>query len=212
MKSYASSAVSASPVAAPSRARRIAERIAVVLLGTLFVAICAHVSIPLWFTPVPITLEPFAVLLLALLLSPRWSAATMVVYLAEGAAGLPVFSPVGAPTLLHLFGPTAGYLLSYPVVAWLTGSLFLRFRGTGDARLRTASGFTAALAAAAIGDSVILLSGAAWLAILTHQSPATVMMLAVAPFVPGEILKVIAAAGAVSGLRRFRRIAPSTTK
>ncbi len=77
-------------------ARRIAERTAVVLLGTLFVAICAHVSIPLWFTPVPFTLQPFAVLLLALLLSPRWSALTMAVYLAEGAAGLPVFSPVGA--------------------------------------------------------------------------------------------------------------------
>ena len=104
--SHASPAVSASPVVAPSRARRIAERIAIVLLGTLFVAICAHVSIPLWFTPVPLTLQPFAVLLLGLLLSPRWSAVTMVAYLVEGAAGLPVFSPVGAPTLLHLFGPT----------------------------------------------------------------------------------------------------------
>ena len=147
MKSYPSSAASASPltapIAAPSRTRRIAETSAVVLLGTLFVAICAHVSIPLWFTPVPITLQPFAVLLLALVLSPRWSAATMVVYLAEGAAGLPVFSPVGATTLLHLFGPTAGYLLSYPAVAWLTGSLFRRFRRPD------APGFTAALGAAA---------------------------------------------------------------
>jgi biotin transport system substrate-specific component len=203
MKSYASSAVSASPIAAPSRTRRIAERSAVVLLGTLFVAICAHVSIPLWFTPVPLTMQPFAVLLLGLLLSPRWSAATMVVYLAEGAAGLPVFSPVGTPTLLHLFGPTAGYLLSYPAVAWLTGSLFRRFRRPD------ASGFTAALAAASVGDCLILLSGAAWLAILTHQSPAMIFTLAVAPFVPGEVLKVIAAAGIVSGLRRFRRPAPS---
>ncbi|MGA7525236.1 MAG: biotin transporter BioY [Acidobacteriaceae bacterium] len=195
----ATSAVSASPVLAPSRARRIAEPIAVVLLGTLFVAICAHLSVPLWFTPVPLTLQPFAVLLLALLLSPRWSAATMVVYLAEGAAGLPVFSPVGAATLLHLFGPTAGYLLSYPAVAWLTGSLFRRFRQPD------ASGFTAALGAAAVGDCVILLSGAAWLAILTHLSTVAVFTLAVAPFLPGEILKVIAAAGAVAGLRRFRR-------
>lgn len=207
MKSYASSAVSAlpvaSPVTAPPLARRIAERFAVVLLGTLFVAVCAHVSVPLWFTPVPITLQTFAVILLGLLLSPRWSAITMAAYLAEGAVGLPVFSPVGAPTLLHLFGPTAGYLLSYPAVAWLTGSLFHRLRRPD------ASGFTAALAAAAIGDSLILLSGAAWLAILTHQSPAVVLTLAVAPFLPGEILKVIAAVGAVSGLRRFRRFAPS---
>ncbi|HZZ38781.1 MAG TPA: biotin transporter BioY [Acidobacteriaceae bacterium] len=205
MKTYASSAVSASPVVAPSRARRIAERTTIVLLGTLFVAICAHVSIPLWFTPVPVTLQPFAVLLLGLLLSPRWSAVTMFVYLAEGAAGLPVFSPVGAATLLHLFGPTAGYLLSYPAVAWITGSLFLRLRRPNG------FGFTAALGAAAIGDCIILLSGAAWLAILTHQSPATIFMLAVAPFVPGEILKVIAAAGIVSGLRRFRRFEPSAS-
>jgi biotin transport system substrate-specific component len=205
MKSYASSAVSASTVVAPSRARRIAERIAVVLLGTLFVAICAHVSIPLWFTPVPLTLQPFAVLLLALLLSPGLSAATLALYLVEGAAGLPVFSPVGTSTFLHLFGPTGGYLLSYPLVAWLTSSLFRRFRRS-DAPL-----FTAALLAAALGDCVILLSGAAWLAILTHQAPATVFTLAVAPFVPGEILKVIAAAGIVAGLRRFRRFVPSTT-
>jgi biotin transport system substrate-specific component len=209
MKSYASSAASASPVVAPSRARRITERIAVVFLGTLFVAVCAHISIPLWFTPVPVTLQPFAVLLLGLMLSPRWSAVTMVAYLAEGAAGLPVFSPVGAPTLLHLFGPTAGYLLSYPAVAWLTGSLFRRFRRQDDIRPRTACWFTAALSAAAVGDCIILLSGAAWLAILTHLSPATVFTMAVAPFVPGEILKVITAAGTVSGLRRFRRFAPS---
>ncbi|MFZ0633746.1 MAG: biotin transporter BioY [Acidobacteriaceae bacterium] len=206
MKSIAGSAVSAAPLAAPSRARRIAERTAVVLLGTLLVAICAHVSIPLWFTPVPLTLQTFAVLLLALLLSPRWSAVTMLVYLAEGAAGLPVFAPVGAPTLLHLFGPTAGYLIAYPTVAWLTGSLFRRFRGLD------ASGFTAVLGAAAVGDCVILLSGAAWLASLTHQSATTVMMLAVAPFVPGEVLKVVAAAGIVSGLRRWRRVAPSAAE
>jgi len=204
MKFTASSAVSVPPAVAPSRARRIAEPISVVVLGTLFVALCAHVSIPLWFTPVPVTLQPFAVLLLGLVLSPWLAAATMVAYLLEGAAGLPVFSPVGAATFLHLFGPTAGYLLSYPAVAWLTGSLFRRFRGTHS------SGFAAALGAAAIGDCVILLSGAAWLAILTHQSAATVLTLAVIPFLAGDILKVITAAGIVSGWRRFRRIAPST--
>jgi biotin transport system substrate-specific component len=199
MKSYASSAVSAPAGVAPSRARRIAEQIGLVLLGTLFVAICAHVSIPLWFTPVPLTLQPFAVLLLALLLSPRWSAVTLAAYLVEGAAGLPVFSPVGTSTFLHLFGPTGGYLLSYPFVAWFASSLFRRFRRS------EAPVFTAALLAAALGDCVILLGGAAWLAILTHQSPAMVFTLAVAPFVPGEVLKTIAAAGIVAGVRRFRR-------
>ena len=194
MKSFAASA---SPVLAPSRERRIAQRIAVVGLGTLFVAVCAHVTVPLWFTPVPVTLQTFAVLLLALLLGPRWSAITLCAYLAEGAAGLPVFAPTGAPTFLHLLGPTGGYLLSYPAAAWLTGTLFGRLRGALPE-------FAAALGAAALGSGVILLSGAAWLSVLTHGSPATVLALAVVPFLAGDVLKVAAAAGAVSGLRRFR--------
>jgi biotin transport system substrate-specific component len=166
-----------------------------VALGSLFVAICAHVSIPLWFTPVPITLQPFAVLLLGLLLSPSAAAAALVLYLAEGAAGLPVFTP-GSLGLLHLIGPTGGYLLSYPFVAALTAWLRRRF---------TNPGFTAALVAAASGSLVILLSGAGWFGIVTHQHFGAVLTLAVLPFLPGDIIKVIAAAGIATGLRRFRR-------
>jgi biotin transport system substrate-specific component len=166
-----------------------------VVLGSLFVAVCAHVSIPLWFTPVPITLQPFAVLLLGLLLSPSAAAAALVLYLAEGAAGLPVFTP-GSIGLLHLFGPTGGYLLSYPFVAALTAFLRRRFANPG---------FTASLVAAATGSLVILLCGAAWFSIVTHQHTGTVLTLAVLPFLPGDIIKVIAAAGIATGLRRFRR-------
>lgn len=210
MKTVARSAASAEPLFRPSlassRARRLAERTTVVLLGTLFVAVCAHVAVPLWFTPVPVTLQTFAVLLLGLVLSPRMAALTLGAYLVEGAAGLPVFSPVGAPTFLHLLGPTGGYLLSYPAVAWLTGTLFRRLRAAQP------SAFVAALGAAALGDALILLSGAAWLAVLTHQSAVTVFTLAVAPFLAGDILKVIAAAGAVPAVRRFRRLsAPKGT-
>ena len=78
---------------------------AVILAGTLLLAICSHISVPLWFTPVPLSLQPFGVLLLGLLLSPRMAAATMVAYLAEGIAGLPVFAP-GIPGASHLLGPT----------------------------------------------------------------------------------------------------------
>src|SRR5215472_18332131 len=75
----------------------------IVLVGSLFVAACAHASLPLYFTPVPLTLQPFAVLLLGLLLSPRLAAATLLAYLGEGAIGLPVFSPGPAsmPGLAH---------------------------------------------------------------------------------------------------------------
>ena len=179
-----------------SRTSVAVRRGTVVVLGSLLVAICAHVSIPLWFTPVPLTLQTFAVLFLGLVLSPGLAASALVLYLVEGMAGLPVFSPVGTGGFLHLFGPTGGYLLSYPLAAALAGILRRRI-GKG--------GFGPSLAAAAIASLLILLAGAAWLGIVTHQSAGTVFVLAVAPFLPGDILKLTAAAAAATGVRRFRR-------
>lgn len=194
---YPAPSRSASSVALPQpRARLLVRRGAIVVLGSLLVAICAHVSIPLWFTPVPLTLQTFAVLFLGLVLSPGMAASALVLYLIEGMAGLPVFSPVGAGGFLHLFGPTGGYLLSYPAAAALAGILRRRI-GNG--------GFAPSLAAATIASVLILLAGAAWLSIVTHQSAGTVFVLAVAPFLPGDILKLTAAAAAATGLRRFRR-------
>lgn len=184
-----------------ARANVFGGRAAAVVLGSLLVAVCAHVSIPLWFTPVPITLQTFAVLFLGLALSPGLAAATMVAYLLEGMAGLPVFSPVGGASFLHLFGPTGGYLLSYPFAAAAAGWLRRRIGKGGSG-----GGFGASLGAAAVASVVILLAGAAWLGIATHQSATAVFVLAVAPFLPGDILKAIAAAGAAVGVRRFRRI------
>jgi len=167
-----------------------------VALGSLLVAVCAHVSIPLWFTPVPITLQTFAVILLGLLLSPSAAAGALLLYLVEGAAGLPVFSPHAPAGLLHLFGSTGGYLLSYPFAAALTAWLRRRI-GNGA--------FAPSLLAAATGSLLILLCGALWFGILTRQSAGTVLALSVLPFLPGDILKISAAAGAAAGWRRFRR-------
>ncbi len=102
----------------------------VVLAGSALIAVCAHVSIPLWFTPVPVTLQPFAVLLLGLLLSPRLAFGATAAYLAEGAAGLPVFTPHGLGGLAQLLGPTGGYLLSYPVVAPMISAVWRRGVGS----------------------------------------------------------------------------------
>lgn len=165
-----------------------------IVLGSLLVAVCAHVSIPLWFTPVPITLQTFAVLLLGLLLSPADAAAALLLYLAEGAAGLPVLSPFAAAGLAHFAGPTGGYLLSYPVAAALTA--WLRRRSTG---------FAWSVLAASSGSVVILLCGAAWLGLLMHRSAGAVLTLSVLPFLPGDILKVVAAAGSAAGLGHLRR-------
>lgn len=171
----------------------------VVLAASALLAVCSHIALPLFFTPVPLTLQTFAVLLLGLLLSPRLAAGTMAAYLAEGALGLPVFAPTtGLTGMAHLLGPTGGYLLAYPAAAALTAILWRR----------TSRGFTAAAISAAAGSLVILACGALWLGILTHSSLHSVLSFAVTPFIPGDLLKITAAAFVAGGLRRFRRSHP----
>ena len=169
----------------------------IVLAGTLFLAACSHISLPLYFTPVPLTLQPFGVLLLGMILGPRMAFGTLVAFLAEGAMGLPVFVPssVALSGLAHLLGPTGGYLMAYPFAAMLIATLWRR----GN------RGFGSALVSAAVGDILLLTVGALWLAIWTHGSPAAVFTQAVLPFLPGEALKVAAAAGIGIGASRLRR-------
>src|SRR5213076_1029493 len=107
-------------VSAPSLAGR---RALAVLLGAALVAIAAQIAIPLPGTPVPMTLQPLAVLLVGALLGPSLGAGSMILYLALGAAGLPVFTPYGLPGLARLVGPTGGYLLAYPVAAFAVGKI-----------------------------------------------------------------------------------------
>src|SRR5882672_9669716 len=101
----------------------VIRRTAAVVLGAVLVALAAQVSIPLPGTPVPMTLQPMAVLLVGGLLGARLGALSMILYLAMGAAGLPVFtpSPLLLPGIARLFGQTGGYLLAYPVAAWAVG-------------------------------------------------------------------------------------------
>jgi biotin transport system substrate-specific component len=168
----------------------------IVLAGSALVAICAHVSIPLWFTPVPVTLQPFAVMLLGLLLGPQLALGATLAYLAEGAAGLPFFSPHGLGGIAQLLGPTGGYLFSYPIVAPLVSVLF---------RLWRRRSFSQGLVAAGAGNLVTLAMGAVWLGVVTHAAPMIVLSDAVLPFLPGDVLMVCAAAGIAAGASRFRR-------
>lgn len=174
----------------------------IVLAGSGLVAVCSHIAVPLGFTPVPLTLQPFAVLLLGLLLAPRLAAVTLGVYLLEGAAGLPVFAPglVFGAGVAHLLGPTGGYLMAYPAAAALVGYLWRR----------SGRGYSAALMSAAAGNAAILLCGFMWLMVWTHRtgssnSVKTAFALAVLPFLPGDALKVVAAASIAKGLGRARR-------
>lgn len=171
------------------------RRAATVAAATLLIAACAHVAFPLWFTPVPVTLQPFAVLLLGLMMTPEMAAATMVAYLAEGAAGLPVFTPHGPGGLAQMLGPTGGYLMSYPVVAPLVSWLW-RMGSRGFART---------LAITAAGSLVTLGMGALWMGMLLHLPASLLLSHAVIPFLPGDAVKVMVAATLACSWHRVRQ-------
>jgi biotin transport system substrate-specific component len=164
-----------------------------ILLTAGALALSAQFALPVPGTPVPFTLTPFVVVLAGLLLGPADAAAAMVVYLAAGAAGLPVFAPMGAPGLARLLGPTGGYLLAYPVAAAVAGWLGAR---------RPA--FLARAVAAVAGIAVIYVGGLAQLAVLSG-SVATAALLCALPFAAADVVKAFLAA-AVSGPRRRRAV------
>ena len=163
---------------------------ALVVGGAAFIALCAQVSIPLWFTPVPLTLQTFAVLGVgAALGSVRGGAATLL-YLLAGAAGVPVYAEASGGVSVVL-GATGGYLVGMVLAAVLVGRLAER-RGL-DRRVPTA------VVAMLAGDVVVLGVGTGWLAAVLDVSLGRAVALGVAPFVLVEVLKVAAA-----GLRRRR--------
>src|SRR3989449_3917934 len=108
------------------RALEWAQQIAIVVGASLFVALCARVTLPLPFTPVPLTLQNFGVLLVGLLLGSRRGFAALALYLVEGASGMPVFSPAGPGGIAQMIGPTGGFLMAYPLVAFTAGWIYER--------------------------------------------------------------------------------------
>ena len=187
-KSFPAAATSLLPASRATRA------IVAVLAGSALLAASAHVSIPFFFTPVPFTLQPMAVLLLGLMLDPALAFATLAAYLLEGAAGLPVFTPQGPLGILHFMGPDGGFLLAYPFAAFLVSKL----------RRTLPQSFTFASISAAAGSVVYFIGGASWFAVILHQPMSIAFKLAVWPFVAGDALKVVLAAAIVTGYARFR--------
>lgn len=154
-----------------------------ILGGSLLIAGSAQIAIPLPFSPVPITGQTFAVLLMGATLGSKRGALCVLTYLTEGVAGLPVFSGAGAG-IATLAGPTGGYLVGYLAAAYLTG--WLAERGW-DRRLR--SNFLAML----LGNVVIYVFGLAWLGVLVGYDK--VLALGLLPFIPGDLLKLAIATG-----------------
>jgi len=161
-----------------------ARQTALVIGGSLIVALCARITIPLPFTPVPLTLQNFGVLLVGLLLGSRRGFAALALYLAEGAVGLPVFSPTGAGGIAQLLqGATGGFLLAYPLVAWIAGYVMEHGRKT----------FVRAAMGGLLGEVVLFTGGLAWLAVLTN-SMAQAFRLGLYWFLFAELIKVMMAA------------------
>src|ERR1039458_4340972 len=178
-------------------ARSMATDAAWVIAFSLVTAACAQISIPLPFSPVPITGQTFAVLLSGAVMGWRRAFVSQVAYLAEGVAGFPVFAG-GASTVLHLVGPSGGFLLCFPFAAALVG--YLVEQGT----VRSAWKLASALAA---GDAIILLGGSLWLRLLFHVPFAQAWLWGFYPFLIADIAKVALVAWTLPRvLRRFQTL------
>lgn len=165
----------------------IAWRIALVIGGSLLIALAAQVAIPLPF--VPITGQTYAVLVVGAALG-RLGAASVALYVLEGAAGLPVFAPGGAPGLARLLGPTGGYLIGFVAAAFVVGWLVER---GWDRRL------LATLAAMLAAEVAIYAFGLAWLARFVPAE--RVLDAGLTPFIGGDLVKVLLAAATVRAAR-----------
>jgi biotin transport system substrate-specific component len=177
-----------------------------IVAANILLVLCAHIVIPLPWTPVPITGQTFGVLLVAVLLGARRGAITLILYLLEGAAGLPVLQPLGLPGLARFAGPTAGYLFSYPVAAFVTGWLVERsakigISGEGGSRLAGLPLIGALIS----GEAIIFMCGCAWLAIFMRTGWSGAWSLGALPFLPGEIIKMALIVVAAGGLQLARR-------
>jgi biotin transport system substrate-specific component len=184
----------------------VAADVVRIAAANILLALCAHIVIPLPFTPVPITGQTFGVLLVAVLLGARRSGIALILYLLEGLAGLPVFQPLGLPGPARFIGPTAGYLIAYPFAAFVTGWLVERTTNVTLPRAIRWQPAGAPLAAALLcGEAIIFLGGCSWLALGMHLGWPLAMQHGVLPFVPGEIIKMALIVSLVGGFALFRR-------
>jgi biotin transport system substrate-specific component len=174
------------------------KKVALVLIGALFIAAAAKVSVPMW--PVPVSLQTLAILLVGFSMGSRLGAVTVIVYLAQGAMGLPVFTPTTLPGVAGLMGPTGGFLIGFVGLAWLAG--YAAEKGLARGVLSTAA---VALAASAL----LYLPGILWPMALAGAAGLEAGWIArdagfywtafAAPFLLGDVLKAVIAALVVTG-------------
>jgi len=177
-----------------STASTTTQRVAAVLFVTVLTVLAAQISVPLPFTPVPFTFQPMVVLLGGAALGARLGMSSQILYLLLGLAGLPVFaaSPLLPQGAARLLGPTAGFLLSYPVAAYATGWLAER---KFDRRYLTS------VVAMVAGLAMVFTGGTLWLAASVGLSKA--LQVAVVPFIPADLVKIALAAVVLPAAWRF---------
>lgn len=164
--------------------------VTLVILGTALLTLSAKINVPLPY--VPITLQTLVVLVIGSVYGWRLGGLTLMAYLAEGAAGLPVFAgPIGG--LAPFMGPTAGYLVGFVFAAVITG--WLSESGWDRSVLRL-------FIALAIGHVVILASGFAWLAYGLHFGPEKAWLVGIMPFIAGTVVKNALATALVIAARQ----------
>lgn len=176
--------------------------------ANLLLVLCAWITFPLPWTPVPVTGQTFGVMLVAVLLGSRRAAIVLCAYLLEGLAGLPVFQPLGLPGVARMTGPTAGYLIAFPAAAYVTGWLVERQpvhkprdiarHGSPARAVRTLWLFGALVA----GELVTFASGCAWLAAALGMSLSGALAAGAAPFLPGELFKMALVVATARGIHR----------
>jgi len=164
----------------------IGRKAALILGGSLFIALAAQVSVP--FFPVPLTLQTLAILIVGLTFGARLGAATLLAYLAEGAMGLPVFA--GGMNGAALVGPTAGFLYGFVGMAWLAGLAVERGLARGP--------LSTALCGILI-SGLLYIPGLAWPAAVMGTSAADLWAYWMAPFLLGDAVKAVIAAMVVWG-------------
>jgi len=161
--------------------------------GSLLLALLAHLSIPVPFSPVPITGQTFGILFLGAMLGSRIGTLSVIMYISEGLMGLPVFAG-GTMGFLYLLGPTGGYLLGFIPAVYLVG--YLSEQGW-------INNFTSAFLTMTIGTSVIFIFGISWLAITAGLG--TALSIGLYPYLPGAAVKIILASGIVYSINRFNK-------
>ncbi len=165
----------------------LGAKIALVVAGSLLVAVSARAEVPMY--PVPMSLQTLAISLIGLTYGARLAAVTLLAYLAQGALGLPVFAG-GAAGAAYMMGPTGGYLVGFVGMAWLTGWLVEHGFGRGVVRLSIA---------ALIPATLLFVPGVAWLWVVTPLDLTGAVAAGMLPFLLGGLVKSVVAAMIAAG-------------